>query len=230
MTRMMDRLVQARAHHARDADHDVEACVMRHFNEGRDAAAGLAHKPCLRAVIFDFRGRVRSIATLVLEALDPKGLRVPSGSDRGTKKQVTPSPVLASVKNASLMGAEQNHLWPSRLHVSPDFMAVDCTARRSEPPCFSVIAMPIVAPAFSSTRRAADRRHWRGSSVSYAFEIGRMCEHRNRRESHRHGTRRSHLELVPEVEECGARGKSARVLVPRQRMHLGGPTARCISA
>ena len=38
------------------------------------------------------------------------GLRVPSGSERGTKKQVTPSGRRASVKNASLIGAEQNHL------------------------------------------------------------------------------------------------------------------------
>ncbi len=41
-------------------------------------------------------------------------LRVPSGSERGTKKHVTPSGRRASVKNASLIGAEQNHLWPSR--------------------------------------------------------------------------------------------------------------------
>ena len=43
-----------------------------------------------------------------------KVLRVPSGSERGTKKQVTPSGSRASVKNASLIGAEQNHLWPLR--------------------------------------------------------------------------------------------------------------------
>jgi hypothetical protein len=39
--------------------------------------------------------------------------RVPSGSERGTRKHVTPSGSRARVKKASLIGAEQNHLWPS---------------------------------------------------------------------------------------------------------------------
>ena len=79
------------------------------------------------------------------------GLRVASGRERGTKKQVTPSARRASVKKASLMGAEQNHLWPIRRKPSASRWATLCTARRSDPPCFSVIAMPMVAAAFWPT-------------------------------------------------------------------------------
>ena len=78
-------------------------------------------------------------------------LRLPSGSERGTKKHVTPSGRRASVKKASLIGAEQNHLWPFRRKPCAPRSAIVWMARKSEPPCFSVIAMPIVAPAFSRT-------------------------------------------------------------------------------
>ena len=74
-----------------------------------------------------------------------KLLRDPSGSERGTKKHVTPSGRRARVKNPSLMGAEQNHLWPVRRQFDPSRHAAVATARRSEPPCFSVIAIPMVA-------------------------------------------------------------------------------------
>ena len=47
-------------------------------------------------------------------------LRVPSGSTRGSRKQVSPAGPWASVRNRSDMGAEQNHLCPvSRCAPSP---------------------------------------------------------------------------------------------------------------
>ena len=82
-------------------------------------------------------------------------LRVPSGSQRGMAKQDRPASVYASVRNRSLIGAEQNHLWPVRAYSSPAPVAgLVATARvvlarTSEPPCFSVIAMPAMAPAFA---------------------------------------------------------------------------------
>ena len=39
-------------------------------------------------------------------------LRVPSSSTRGSRKQPMPASVWARTRNASLIGAEQNHLWP----------------------------------------------------------------------------------------------------------------------
>ena len=46
-------------------------------------------------------------------------LRVPSGSQRGTARHDSPASVWASIRNRSLMGAEQNHLWPTRAYSSP---------------------------------------------------------------------------------------------------------------
>ena len=91
--------------------------------------------------------------------------REPSGSTRGTKKQLRPPGACASTRNASLIGALQNHLCPvsanSRPHPSspPVGSARVVFARTSEPPCFSVIAMPTSAEAFGGrvAPRAAGR-------------------------------------------------------------------------
>ena len=77
--------------------------------------------------------------------------REPSGSQRGTRKQETPSAVCASVRKASLIGALVNHLWPRSVYSppsppSPTGVATVVLARTSEPPCFSVMLMPIVTP------------------------------------------------------------------------------------
>ena len=79
----------------------------------------------------------------------------PSGSQRGTRKQVSPLPVCASVRNPSDIGAEQNHLCPVSRQSSPARSARVEEPRRSDPPCFSVIAMPSVTPAFSVNGRIA---------------------------------------------------------------------------
>ncbi|SLJ82622.1 Uncharacterised protein [Mycobacteroides abscessus subsp. abscessus] len=41
------------------------------------------------------------------------GLRVPSGSTRGSRKQDRPPGACARVRNMSDIGAEVNHLWPT---------------------------------------------------------------------------------------------------------------------
>jgi len=54
------------------------------------------------------------------------------------------------VRKASDIGAEQNHLWPTKLYEPSAFLLARVVlARTSEPPCFSVIAMPMVAPRFA---------------------------------------------------------------------------------
>jgi len=55
------------------------------------------------------------------------------------------------------MGAEQNHLCPVMAYQSgsPVGAARAVLARTSDPPCFSVIAMPIVTPALSLAGRTA---------------------------------------------------------------------------
>mmetsp|Transcript_110495 Transcript_110495/g.330562 ORF Transcript_110495/g.330562 Transcript_110495/m.330562 type:complete len:236 (-) Transcript_110495:492-1199(-) len=79
--------------------------------------------------------------------------REPSGSHRGTTRQEMPPFVCARVRKASLMGAEVNHLCPTSQKASPGpslpasaGLACVVLARTSEPPCFSVMDMPTVAP------------------------------------------------------------------------------------
>ena len=75
------------------------------------------------------------------------GLRVPSGSTRGTRKQERPPGACARTRNRSHIGALVNHLCPRSAHVpSPAGVAVVLLARTSEPPCFSVMPMPASRP------------------------------------------------------------------------------------
>ena len=74
-------------------------------------------------------------------------LREPSGRTRGSAKHERPSSVCARIRKRSLIGAEQNHLWPTISYSAPgpppfSGVAVVVFARTSEPPCFSVIAIP----------------------------------------------------------------------------------------
>ncbi len=52
------------------------------------------------------------LPSLSLSRISRIPLRVPSGSTRGSRKQLSPSSVCASARNTSLIGAEVNHLWP----------------------------------------------------------------------------------------------------------------------
>ena len=84
------------------------------------------------------------------------GLRCPSGVQRGTQKQDSPPGACASMRKPSDIGAEQNHLWPvSKYPPLPSGRAVVVFVRTSEPPCFSVMAMPQVTPDFSGAGRLA---------------------------------------------------------------------------
>ena len=83
-----------------------------------------------------------------------KPLRSPSGVKRGRRKHESPPSAWARTRNASHIGAEQNHLWPVISYSAPGppplrGRAVVVLARTSEPPCFSVMAIPHSAPSFS---------------------------------------------------------------------------------
>ena len=84
-------------------------------------------------------------------------LRSPSGVKRGMRKQESPPSAWARTRNASHIGAEQNHLWPVSSYSAPgpppfSGVATVVLARTSEPPCFSVIAIPQSAPALLGRR------------------------------------------------------------------------------
>uniref|UniRef100_A0A6J5ZXM0 Unannotated protein n=1 Tax=freshwater metagenome TaxID=449393 RepID=A0A6J5ZXM0_9ZZZZ len=85
-------------------------------------------------------------------------LREPSGRILGSAKQESPSGACARIRKRSLPGAEQNHLWPVISYSAagpPPFsgLAVVVLALTSEPPCFSVIAIPQIAEPFSDAGR-----------------------------------------------------------------------------
>ena len=86
-------------------------------------------------------------------------LRLPSGRIRGSKKHDSAggsqSVAWASTRKKSDIGAEQNHLCPTSSYSpppppAPSGIARVVLARTSEPPCFSVIAIPAIAEPFSA--------------------------------------------------------------------------------
>ena len=99
-----------------------------------------------------------------------KTLRLPSGSTRGTRKQVSPLPgTWARTRKRSHIGAEQNHLCPvSRQLPSPASTARVVLARTSEPPCFSVIPIPASSPALVAAGRSPGSYAVAVSPGSYA--------------------------------------------------------------
>ena len=52
------------------------------------------------------------LPSLFFSRCSANGLRLPSGSTRGTRKQLSPASAWASTRNRSHIGAEQNHLCP----------------------------------------------------------------------------------------------------------------------
>ncbi len=91
------------------------------------------------------------LPSLSLSRCSRIALRLPSGSTRDSRKQESPPGAWASTRNPSDIGAEQNHLWPVSRWPSASGTARVVLARTSEPPCFSVMAMPTVAPALPAT-------------------------------------------------------------------------------
>ena len=99
------------------------------------------------------------LPSLSLSRWSRKPFRLPFGEMRGTRKQESPFGACARTRKASLIGAEQNHLCPVNRQALPSRTARVVFARTSEPPCFSVIAIPMRTP------RLADAGIERGSYV-----------------------------------------------------------------
>ena len=108
------------------------------------------------------------LPSLSFSRMSRSGLSVPSGRTRGTRKQVRPPGACARVRNTSDIGAEVNHLWPTRRYVpSACGAAAVVLARTSEPPCFSVIDMPAMSPRLPSGARSPKSYSSDVSSGSY---------------------------------------------------------------
>ena len=118
------------------------------------------------------------LPSLSLRRCTRNGLRSPPGRTRGTRKQLSPSGAWASTRNASDCGAEQNHLCPRRAYMpapasvpAPPTVtgsAVVVLARTSEPPCFSVMAMPNSTPDLVAGSRSSGSYTVDSSAVSHS--------------------------------------------------------------
>jgi hypothetical protein len=120
-------------------------------------------KPAARGIELDFARSVAAIAELVFESLEVEDVLRRRPAEIAARENTTARPgACASTKNASDIGAEQNHLWPTSAYSAdgppePTGVAVVALARTSEPPCFSVIAMPKIAEPFCGAAAAARR-------------------------------------------------------------------------
>ena len=86
---------------------------MHHFDDGRNAASLLAQHDRFRAVVLDLARCVGAVAQLVLEPHDLESIaRAVRRDARHEEAARIRRSAYASVRKASDMGAEQNHLCP----------------------------------------------------------------------------------------------------------------------
>jgi hypothetical protein len=109
---MVGRLGDGAAHQPGRAEHAVEPGVVDHLDDRPDAAALFADELRERAVEFDLRRGVRAVAELVLQPLDVEPVARPSREHPREQVAREPGGACASTRNASHIGAEQNHLCP----------------------------------------------------------------------------------------------------------------------
>ena len=153
---VVERLRDAGAVAGGGADHAVEAGVVDHLDDRRHAAALLADHARPGAAELDLAGGVGAVAELVLEPLDVEArcarrrassaasgsrrCRTRSGRGRGRRRTSAPSRTTCGRR------ARTRRRGRRRSAASPSVVL----ARTSEPPCFSVIAIPQRAPRLRS--------------------------------------------------------------------------------
>lgn len=156
--RVMQRQRQRPAHEPGRADRKIKPRQMRHLERGADTPALLADEKRIGLVIFDFARRIRTIAALLLflEPLDEQAVACAVGQRARNEEARWPlvrlrerEERIAHRRGAEPLVTRSRYSAP----VPPPFTGAArvAFARRSEPPCFSVSALPIVALDFSVT-------------------------------------------------------------------------------
>ena len=118
VTRVVDGAADAGAHPGRRADGAVEPGHVHHLDDRAHSAALVADQPAERAVVLDLAEALDRLPSLSLSRWSRIGLRVPSGSTRGTRKHDSPPGAWARVRKKSDIGAEVNHLWPTSAYAA----------------------------------------------------------------------------------------------------------------
>ena len=140
------------------AHHAVEAGVVDHLDDGRHAAALLADHPRPGAPELDLARGVGAVAELVLQALDVESVAPAVGKDAREQEARQAARRLGQHEErvAHRRGAEPFVAGELVLAPGPppfSGRAEVVLARTSEPPCFSVIAIPQSAPVLSAWKR-----------------------------------------------------------------------------
>ena len=144
--RVIERQRQRLAHQPGGADGEIEPRQMRVAQDLADAVALLADQPRQRVVILDLARGVGAVAALVLQALDADGVARPVRQEArheearhaGLRPRQREEAVATPAPRRTTCGPSAGRRALSRV-VSAK-RAVVCVWRRSEPPCFSVMA------------------------------------------------------------------------------------------
>ena len=111
------RLGQRAPHQRRRAEHAVQPGRRDHLDDRPDAAA-LVAEPLRPGAVGTPARTTRSTGCPACPSAARRraGCAMPSARTRGTRKQVSPSGAWASTRNTSFIGADVNHLCPSRVY------------------------------------------------------------------------------------------------------------------
>ncbi len=139
------------------------------------------------------------------------------------KKQLKPFGPCAKTRKASHIGADMNHLCPCRRNVpSPAGSARVTLVRRSEPPWFSVMPMPISADFLlgdrHKTRVIVARVDFRQPLFG---DVGRLAQRRHRAVGHGDRAIDAALDLREHVGAGGARDMRAGLAARPRGSHAG---------
>ena len=145
-----------------------------------------------------------------------KRLRSPSGVKRGSRKHERPPSAWASTRNASHIGAEQNHLWPVISYSAPGTAAVQRRRRRR-------VGAHVRAALLLGHRHAAERAGLVGGRAELAVvvereearlplggDLGLLADRRDHRVGHRDRAADAGLDLREQHEERRPRDVRAR--------------------
>ena len=196
------RLRDRAAHQRGRAEHAVEPRVVDHLEDRPQAATLLADEPgdapssAISAEAFE---RLPSLSF-------SRSIRKP-GCGRSSRKQERPAGACASTRKASLIGAEQNHLWPSSTQASPSGRA-----RR-------LVRAHVRAALTLGHRHPAERVAARQPRDPLLGELGLGAQRRHGGERHRERAADAGFDLAEQHEQRRPRDVRARPLVhPRQRL------------
>ena len=150
---MVDRLGDGATHDCGRAEHAVEARHRDHFNDRRNPSALRPNAPGERAAPFGLARGVGDVAHLAFQANELDAVLRAVGQP--ARREETGEPLRRlreSQERVAHWRRNEKLVADDLVHAIARRRCLVSFSRRSEPPCFSVIAMPMVRPVFSAAR------------------------------------------------------------------------------